>query len=380
MIDPITVRHSLHQIPELAFEEIKTKAVIMDYLHRILAEDMASASPKFSITEFHNSPGILVSYHGGAGDFKLFRTDMDALPVEEKTGSDFASLFPGRMHACGHDVHMAILTGLIQKTALELPPENLLFLYQPAEEGKGGAISILDEGLIQQYPLQAAIALHVANGMPVGTASSVAGIFFGIPQEFDVKFFGKSAHVAFPEQGIDALNAGIMFMHAIQPDLDELSQTERIICHIGRFQAGSIRNIIADSCILEGTHRSLNTKARDRMNEILKHHAADIATQTGTRSEVDLLCDYDPVVNNAALVQQLEGVTTKLGYTYTPGQTVMTGEDFGFFTTMYPGMLFWLGSGNEHPLHSELFLPSDDCIEVGINLLWGLATTEIPVS
>jgi N-acetyldiaminopimelate deacetylase len=300
--------------------------------------------------------------------------------VEEKTGCDFVSGHPGQMHACGHDVHMAILTGLIQKTALELPEANLLFLFQPAEEGKGGAISILEEGLIQQYPLRAAIALHVASGLPVGTISSVAGIFFGIPQEFDVKFYGKSAHVAFPEQGIDALDAGIRFMNAIQADLDELGQTERIICHIGRLQAGSIRNIIADSCILEGTHRSLNNKARDRMNEILRHHAAQIAAHTGTRSEVDLLCDYDPVVNNAALVQQLEAVTAMQGYTYEPGETVMTGEDFGFFTTLYPGLLFWLGSGNEHPLHSELFLPSDECIEVGINTLWGMANTDIPVS
>ena len=220
--------------------------------------------------------------------------------------------------------------------------------------------------------MDSAIALHVASEMPVGTISSKPGIFFGIPQEFDVVFRGKAAHVAFPEKGVNALAAGLEFMNRISTSVAELARRERVLFNIGKAASGVIRNVIPAECRLEGTHRSLSTAARDAMNGFIKESAEQAAQSIGAKAEVELLCSYDPVVNNAALVGELQTACHKLGYKYLEAETAMTGEDFGFFTTLYPGLLFWLGSGCDKPLHSDQFIPDDACIEVGIATLFAL--------
>lgn len=374
MFDPVILRQQLHQKPEIAFQEHQTKAILKTTINEIVIS--SGVKDSFELIEFATSTAMLLVYNGGDDAYRLFRADMDALPTDEATGCEFPSQNSGMMHACGHDVHMAILMGLIQRVWIKRPKTNLLFLFQPAEEGQGGAQSVLAEGIIQKYNIAKVHALHVASDLPVGTISSKAGTFFGIPQEFDVRFYGTASHVAFPEKGINAMAAGIAFFNSIKQDLAKLSESERIIYHVGKMTAGKIRNIIADECILEGTHRSLNPLARDRMNEITQVHAKKVAEEINARYEVKLLNSYDPVVNDGLLVEALIKVCESTGYSYVPAETVMTGEDFGFFTTMYPGLLFWLGSGCNYPLHSEKFLPRAECIEVGINVMWGLVQSK----
>lgn len=368
MINLVEARHALHEIPEIAFAELKTKALILKLLEEVTAGDK-----QWVIHEFKHSTGILVEYSAGKDSYRLFRADMDALPIDENSGCAFSSHHTGYMHACGHDVHVTVLLGLIQEVAALKPAKNLLFLFQPAEEGKGGAQSVLSEGIIQKYTIDSAIALHVASEMPVGSVSSRAGIFFGIPQEFDVRFYGKPAHVAFPEKGINAMDAGLDFMNRMQAPIAELAAKERVIFHIGKMSSGTIRNIIADNCVLEGTHRSLSKAASIAMNTMIRENATLAADNIGARSEVELLCSYDPVVNNAYLVEELIDICSENGVDYSEAETAMTGEDFGFFTTLYPGLLFWLGSGCNHPLHSDKFLPQDDCINVGVQILLSFA-------
>ena len=366
------LRKKLHQNPELAFEEHKTAAILLEFLNEQMQKQPQNA-PKFKIHRFKNSLGILIEYSSGTGAYKLFRADMDALPISEDTGCDFASLTSGLMHACGHDVHMTILMGLICKCLEQAPRQNLLFLFQPAEEGKGGAMSILDEGVIQKYEIEAVIALHIASDMPVGTVSSREGVFFGIPQEFDVKFKGKSAHVAFPEKGKDAIASAISFVQMMRRDIAQLAQEERVIYHIGKIGGGSIRNVIAESCSLEGTHRSIKRECRDKMNQLTLENAREAAALTDSTFVVDFLCSYDAVVNDAGLVERLRRACEANGVTYQEAEIAMTGEDFGFFTTHFPGLLYWLGSDSPHPLHSPHFLPSEKSIDVGVALMWHLA-------
>lgn len=372
MFNPIELRHKLHRIPELAFEEYKTKALLMQCLTDILNGERARA---FEIYEFQQSTGILVSYANGQTEhgYKLFRADMDALPSDEATECGFTSEHPGLMHACGHDVHMAVLMGLIHRVYEYQPKNNLLFLFQPAEEGKGGAQSIISEQVLQKYPIREVFALHVASELPIGTISSKAGIFFGIPQEFDVQFHGKASHVAFPQHGINALDCGISFYTKIKQAIAKLNSDERIIFHVGKMQSGKIRNIIADECALEGTHRTLSKTMWATVNGLIEEHAKQVAEAYKAKAETNFLGTYDPVVNNAQLEAKLHHLCDRDGYRYIEAKTEMTGEDFGFFTSMYPGLLFWLGSGSNYPLHSGSFFPKDECIEVGISVMWALA-------
>ncbi len=368
-MDFIALRHALHKIPEIAFGELSTKALLLNTLKQI----KGICDPEWKIHEFTTNTGILVIYQATDEAYKLFRADMDALPVQENTASQFSSQHPGFMHACGHDVHMAILMGLIAQIAEQKPARNLMFLFQPAEEGKGGAQSVLAEGIIQSYPVSSAFALHVASGLPVGSISSKAGIFFGIPQEFDVRFIGKASHVAYPEQGINALHAGRDFLACMDEAIAELAKTERVIYHVGKMSAGDIRNIIPALCTLEGTHRSLKSDVRDTMNKLTAELAHRSAEKFSAEAEVEFLCSYDAVVNDTALTDKLRSACNQLGLDYREAETAMTGEDFGFFTTLYPGLLFWLGSGCSHPLHSDKFLPQDESLSIGIKLLTHLA-------
>lgn len=361
--DLASIRQQFHRIPELAFEEHRTKALIMSYLKEM---------PSIRIREFANSTGILVEYSNADNPYHLFRADMDALPLEEKTGCSFASEHPGMMHACGHDIHITILLGLIEQVSHLRPAVNALFLFQPAEEGKGGAEALLAEGIIQQYSIDRVFALHVASNMPVGSIGSRAGIFFAIPQEFDVRFHGKSAHVAFPEEGIDALHCGVAYYQEMKKQVNELAKQHPVIFHIGRMQAGDIRNVIADTCILEGTHRSYDKEISSELNKLLLNVAQAVADDHDVDYQVDYLCHYDPVVNDPALVEQIINAAADTGTQYIESPTVMTGEDFGAFTSRYPGALFWLGSGGMESLHSPHFLPSAECLEVGLQVFWAL--------
>jgi len=377
----IELRRDLHRIPEIAFDEHHTSRLLRNQLNRIIKthlgrEAIRSGNVEPLVHSFDNSPGFLVEYTCCDSPYRLFRADMDALPVLEDTACDFKSGISGMMHACGHDIHMSVLVGLIDRVLAKQPKRNLLFLFQPAEEGKGGAESVLAEGIIQQFHIEAVFALHVASNMPVGTVSSREGIFFGIPQEFDVSFNGRSAHVAFPEQGVDAIAPAIDFIHLMKNDIAELAKLHRVIFHVGKIQGGNIRNVIADQCILEGTHRSLAKEARDTMNRLIETNAKTSAAMHGAGFVTDFLCSYDPVVNAASLVSLLQKACGKLGYLYEEASVAMTGEDFGFFTSLYPGLLFWLGSGSQHPLHSPRFLPDEDCIEVGVNVMWALVEAE----
>ena len=365
-INLFEVRKQLHQIPEIAFSEFKTKELLLSHL---------TGLKDITIHQFSNNTGILVEYSHGKGSYKLFRADMDALPITEATGCEFVSKHKGFMHACGHDIHMTILLGLIHWVVGIQPKANLLFLFQPAEEGQGGAEAVIAEGLLQKFEIKSAFALHVSGNLPLNTISTKAGIFFAIPQEFDLEFIGKSAHAAFPENGKDALKAGMEFYDKMHAFIKEKFDSKQVIFNIGELKAGTIRNIIPDSCVLKGTHRTLDKATRDLINAKIDALAKQVASQHKLEYRYYLLCTYDPVVNDAALYETLKRACSQLAIEFKESKIFMTGEDFGFFTSLYPGLLFWLGAGEDaHDLHSNQFLPDAGCIPTGINLLYYFAT------
>lgn len=358
------LRKALHKIPEPGFKEWKTQALLLEQLQ---------AWPELSPVTFEH-PGILLTYRGGEGPFRLFRADMDALPIPDETGCDFASEHPGFSHACGHDVHMTVLIGLIERVMRERPRQNLLFLFQPAEEGLGGAESILRSGVLDCYEIESAYALHVKGGMPVGTVATKPGRFFCKPQEFDVIFEGRGAHCAFPQSGADALAAAVLFMTALPPQLKlKFPATEPIVCHIGKFEAGKIRNAVADHAHLCGTTRSFTREAWAEINRILESTAAHAGAVYGVEARVEYLCTFDPVINNAQLYQRFRNLLPP-DIRFEEAEEVMTGEDFGFYTTRYPGLLYWLGVGGHEDLHSSRFLPDAEAIDVGVKIMYRLAT------
>ena len=364
-MDLFEIRKDLHKIPELGFEEFKTQKYILNILKQF---------PQLKIHTFPFT-GIVAEYANGKDDYKIFRADMDALPITEETNCDFPSLHPGKMHACGHDVHMAYMLGLIEKVVTANLPKNILFVFQPAEEGKGGARKMLETGFFDDFSIAEAFALHVSGSLPLGTISSKAGIFFANTEEVDVTFKGESAHVAFADKGKDALQAGIDFLGFLRENLQKnFTIPDSIRCVFGKMEAGTVRNAIAADCKLEGTIRAFFDNDLRKIREVLEFSAKKTAAKNLVRTNVKYLSYYKSVKNSKILFEKLKSVCRELNLKFKEAEAVFTGEDFGYFTEKFGGLLFWLGTnrGEKQDLHSSAFLPDERAIPLGINIFFKL--------
>lgn len=362
-MDLFEIRKELHRIPEPGFGEMKTTEYLLQILHKFTGLEIIT----------FDFPGILVVYRCNDQDYKLFRADMDALPIEERTGCDFSSQNKGFMHACGHDMHMTILLGLIEKVLATKPDQNLLFLFQPAEEGQGGAERILQTGILENYKISEVFALHVNGHLPVGTISSRKGLFFANTQELKICLKGRSAHVAFPQTSINALAAGARFYLKLKDHLQQkFPDAKRVICEFGKMQAGSVMNAIASDCTFEGTIRAFEKPDMALIKQTIENVLEEIDKEYGTQSEVIYKKFYMAVRNSEHLNNKLQLIADDLRVRFQKSEAVFTGEDFGYFTQKYPGLLFWLGVSKDklQNLHADDFLPDEKAIPIGIQIFY----------
>lgn len=366
MFDLIKIRKELHKIPELGFEEVKTQKYILQLLENF--EGLKIHTLDFT--------GILVEYSHGNGKYKLFRADMDGLPITEDTNCGFSSEHKGKMHACGHDIHMTILIGLIEKIVIDRVNENLLFLFQPAEEGMGGATRIINTGIFNKFDISEAYALHVNGGIKTGTIASKPGIFFANTQEIEVVFKGRSAHVAFAEKGINALTAGVEFYLELENEIrKEFPLGKQVVCAFGKMNAGVVMNAVPSECRLEGTFRAFTNEDHEILKALIENVKLKIAKKHGVNADIIYKAYYKEVINDEILFEKLKMKTAEIGIKFKETEMVFTGEDFGFFTEKYNGLLFWLGTGNKDDnadLHSPQFLPDEEAINIGVEIFFQL--------
>ncbi|MGE5400679.1 MAG: amidohydrolase [Ignavibacteriales bacterium] len=357
MLSPVELRHQLHQNPELMFHEFETT--------RILKEN---------ISEFENiiiheplETGLVVEYTVNEGDYLLFRADIDALPINEDTKSAFSSR-NNCMHACGHDVHASILYGFLKYITENKINRNIIFLFQPGEEGGGGAKKIIDSGILYKFPINKAFALHVTDEYASGTIASTPGVLFASAFEIDINIYGKSAHVAFPENGINSFDALRLFLDKVNKVQNEMD--ERVIFGYGRVESGKIRNIVPSLTRAECTIRTLSSRKSELFLARLVNMLEDLKSEMGIDYSIENGSLYNEVVVDKDLYALLhEKLSSR--YQFIDCGYKMTGEDFGFISELYPSFMFWLGTSNgeKYGLHTPRFLPHDSIIEIGINIL-----------
>jgi N-acetyldiaminopimelate deacetylase len=357
MLTPIEMRHVLHETPELMFREFETTNILKHNLQEL--DNMVIHQPL--------ATGLVVEYTVNDGDYLLFRADIDALPIKEDTGVEFQSR-NNFMHACGHDVHSSILYGFIRHVAGVKPKRNMIFLFQPGEEGGGGAKKVIDSGILGRFNISKAFALHVTDEYSLGTIASTSGVLFASAYELDLVIHGKSAHVAFPENGINSFDALRMFLDEIQSELRR--SEEKIIFGYGRVESGTARNIIPSFTKAECTIRALDSRKNVEFFRKIISTLEEIKKKTGVTYSIDEGSLYSEVVVDKELFSRLsEKLSQK--HKFIDCGYKMTGEDFGFFSHLYPSFMFWLGTyrDNRYGLHTPRFLPEDSVIGTGIEIL-----------
>ena len=334
-------RRALHAIPELDRRLPET----MEYLEKQLSG--------LGCRVFSPAEGSLCAFFDfGKAQTIAFRADADALPITEATGLPFASCHPGRMHACGHDGHMAILLELARRLAQERTlPGNVLLVFQCAEETTGGAKDICESGIFDQYHTAAIFGLHIWPGLEAGTVASRSGPLMSRSGQLRVEITGRSAHIAKTGEGIDALAAATRFY-------TEAAALERSIpAHIprllkfGKLESGTVCNALAGSALLEGSLRAFEDDIFFRLRDGLLQIGKQLEQDTGCTVRIHLSEGYPAVNNPETLCRRVLELIPDCREA-TPS---MTTEDFSYYQQILPGMFFFLGAGDAPPLHSADF-------------------------
>ena len=352
-------RHALHRIPELDKDLPETLAYLQNSLSGLGCRVFAPMDS-----------ALCAWFDFGKTDAIAFRCDTDALPIAEKTGASYASTHPGKMHACGHDGHMAILLELARRLSnKQTLPHNVLLVFQPAEETTGGARDICQTGVFENHNVQAIFGLHLWPGLEAGQMFSRKEELMARSCEVTVDIYGKSAHIAKASQGIDALMAGAEFYRKAIAMEQALPDGIFRLLKFGKFHSGTARNAVSAHSHLEGSLRAFQDEVFDSLKDSLYAAAEDIRRKFGCRVEITMSEGYPAVMNPGDLCRRVRAVADFREL----AEPTMTAEDFAWYQRFVPGMFFFLGLGDVPALHTVNFDFDDEILLKGADFFEKLA-------
>ncbi|BCJ87647.1 N-acetyldiaminopimelate deacetylase [Effusibacillus dendaii] len=359
----IQIRRQLHQIPEPGFQEFKTQKFLLDYLASLPQE-------RLEIKTWRT--GILVKIKGRNPVKKIgWRADMDGLPIEEDTSYEFRSQHPGFMHACGHDLHMTIGLGIVTYFVGNPIDDDVIVVFQPAEEGPGGAKPMLESEEFAKWRPDIIFALHIAPEYPVGTIATRPGILFANTSELFIDLTGTGGHAAFPHLANDMVVAAAHLVTQLQSIVARnVDPLDSAVITIGRIESGTRQNIIADKARLEGTIRTLSIESMQKIKSRIESVIQGIEAGFVCKAEIDYGSNYCQVYNNEQLTSEfMNWVRSEGKYNLIECREAMTGEDFGYFLEEIPGFMFWLGVDTPYGLHHAKIEPNEQAIDLAIDLI-----------
>lgn len=359
----VNIRRDLHQIPELGFQEFKTQQYILNYIATLPQERIQIKTWK---------TGIFVRVLGAAPTKTIgYRADMDGLPIDEQTDVPFRSTHEGRMHACGHDMHMAIALGVLTYVVHHPIRDDMLFIFQPAEEGPGGALPMLESDEMKQWMPDMILALHIAPEYPVGTIATKEGLLFANTSELFIDLIGKGGHAAFPHETKDMVVAASALIMQLQTVVSRnVNPLDSAVITIGKLTSGTVQNVIAERARLEGTIRTLSPEAMEKVKGRIEAIVRGIEVAYDCEAHIDYGAMYYQVYNDEKLTNEfMQFVEKETNVRLIRCQEAMTGEDFGYMLARIPGFMFWLGVQSPFGLHHAKLNPNEEAIHVAIQLL-----------
>ncbi len=377
MTDVIAIRRHLHENPEIGLSEFKTS----DFIAEKLAEY------GYEVTRGLAKTGIVATLKNGDSPRSVgIRADIDALPITEETGVEYASQNKGVMHACGHDGHTAMLLGAAKILAERKNFDGTIHLiFQPAEENFGGAKIMIDEGLFDRFPCDAVFGMHNDPAMPFGKVFVKDGPLMAAVDEARITVNGRGGHGAEPQTASDPIVAGASIIMALQTVVSRnLHPLDQAVVTVGAFNAGIASNVIPERATMAITIRSFDPKVRDMLEERIRGIAEGQAASYGMSVTIDYERGYEATVNHAAETDFVRDLAKKVVGAENVAEIerpMMGAEDFAYMLAERPGSYFFLGTAktdNDPSLHHPKFDFNDDALPIGVNLWVELAETYLP--
>src|SRR5689334_9154054 len=359
-------RRDIHEHPELMYDTHRTAAFVADRLREFGCDEVATGLGKTGVV------GVIKGRKQGAGgDARVIglRADMDALPIQEMTNLPYASKTPGKMHACGHDGHTAMLLGAARYlTETRNFAGEAIVIFQPAEEGGAGAKAMIGDGLMDRFGIEQVYGMHNTPGLPVGSFAIRQGPMMAATASVDIQIEGLGGHAARPHKCIDSVMVGTQLIMALQQivsrNVDPLDSAVISICE---FHAGDARNVIPQTAELRGTVRTLMPEVRELIERRVHEVCAGIAQITGSKVELTYEHGYPATVNHAAQTDTAIRIAQDVagdGHVHeTP--PLMGAEDFAYMLEARPGAFIFCGNGDSAGLHHPAYNFNDDAILYG---------------
>ncbi|MBU1701344.1 MAG: amidohydrolase [Candidatus Eisenbacteria bacterium] len=367
-------RRTIHRHPELGLKEEKTAAYIVDELQSANLDDIKTHVGGTGVV------GLLKSTNPNRKQgVLLLRADIDALPIqEENPGIDYASEIPGVMHACGHDGHTAILLATAHAAGIlrDKLPGDLKFVFQPAEESPGGALPMINDGVMENPTVTGAVGLHIDTHQPVGRAQTRSGPVMAAADEFEILIMGKGGHGAYPHNTVDAVVVGSYVVTALQTLVSRNTDpNQAAVVTIGRFESGSNFNIIAETAHLWGTLRTFDPELRKTLKQRINDLSHAICQSLGAACEFIFESHYPPVVNDEGMTDLMVAAAREVLGPDGVGMDLisMGGEDMAYYLQRVPGVFLFLGAGNAErglvePHHSPHFNFDEEAMPLGVEI------------
>jgi amidohydrolase len=359
-------RRDIHEHPELLYDVHRTAAFVAERLREFGCDEVATGLGQTGVVGVIKGRKPVVN-----GDIKGIglRADMDALPLQEETGLPYASKTPGKMHACGHDGHTAMLLGAARYLAETRNfAGDAVVIFQPAEEGGAGAAAMLKDGLLERFAVDQVYGMHNGPGIPVGSFAIRPGPIMASTDAVNIRIEGLGGHAARPHLSIDSVLVGAQLITALQSivsrSVDPLQSAVVSICE---FHAGNARNVIPQTAELRGTVRTLTAEIRQLVEKRVREVVAGVAQMTGAKIDLNYERGYPVVVNHASQTDVAKRVAKEVAGDANVEEMVplMGGEDFAYMLEQRPGAFIFCGNGDTAGLHHPAYNFNDDAIVFG---------------
>jgi len=362
----ISIRRRIHSRPETAFMEFETADTICQFLD------------KYKIRyKSHIAKTGICAYIGdeSKGKTVVFRADMDALEIEEKTGLEYSSEIKGVMHACGHDIHIANALGIcyVLKNFEESLQGCIKVIFQPAEEGAGGALPMIEEGVLENS-VDLCLGMHVSPSYETGTLYFKEGALMASPDDFTIEFIGKGAHGAEPEKGINPITVACDFICGVHGELSKKISFEENVFTVCSINGGISNNVIPDRVNVSGTFRSFSQNDRKLCEKTLNEYAQSVCASYDAGYKLTYNYMFPPLINNPEECKKLKTFATsriESSRVKELEKPLMTGEDFAYFAQKYPSVFVWAGckkEGFDCSLHSSNFVADENVLDTVVKL------------